>query len=475
MSVSRKWWQAKPGTLRPSGIALVLLLAICGRLAALVLFSGHLSEDRDAYWGLAQSIADGQGFSSPGSNNPTAFRPPLYPILLAVIEKAAMLAEPIWPSSSIDCAPFLLGVVQLVIGLATVYLSYRWANRLGLPHFATAVALLVAIDPLLIQYTTFAMTETLFTLLVTLLMFQITTHPLLNPMANHSSSDDSQNASEEETSNRPRTQPSHWKIFGIGLMFGLCALCRPTILAYAGVFALWLIVIHYKNFRQLAFTLSLLALGGATMLAPWTIRNWIQIGKPIATTTHGGYTLLLGNNPVFYEVVVDQPWGTVWHYAPEGKTQTDWITQVKRERREEIGLEASEVERDQWMYRRARQNIRQSPGMFLKACKLRFLRFWNVVPHKPARTSFKETAAIGIYYSSLLLLFVVGIVRLFRRHGPRQIVPLLLLCVAITLVHSVYWSNMRMRAPLTPAIAIIAMSALQRRNGREERPWTGPA
>lgn len=470
MSTSRKWWQAKPGSLRPSGIALVLTLAICGRLAALILFSGHLSEDRDAYWGLAQSISEGQGFSSPGSNNPTAFRPPAYPILLAVIEKVATLAEPIWPSNSIEFAPFLLGAVQLAIGLATVYLSYRWTIRLGLPQFAIAAAFLVAVDPLLIQYTTFAMTETLFTLLVTMLMFQITIHPLLSPVPDELPIDALQNRPQEETSNARRTRPNKWKVFGIGLMFGLCALCRPTILAYAGLFALWLFVIHYRNFKQLVFTLSLLALGGATMLAPWTIRNWIQIGKPVATTTHGGYTLLLGNNPVFYEVVVDQPWGTVWHYAPEGKTQTDWITQVKWERQKDIGIDASEVERDQWMYRRARQNIRQSPAMFLEACKLRFLRFWNVVPHKPARTSFKETAAIGIYYSSLLLLFVAGIVRLFVHHGPRQLFPLLLLCVAITLVHSVYWSNMRMRAPLTPAIAIIAMSALHRRNGRKNSP-----
>ena len=47
-------------------------------------------------------------------------------------------------------------------------------------------------------------------------------------------------------------------------------------------------------------------------LAPWAIRNQIVVGRPIVSTTHGGYTLLLGNNPSFYDHLRTAPRGTVW-------------------------------------------------------------------------------------------------------------------------------------------------------------------
>ena len=43
------------------------------------------------------------------------------------------------------------------------------------------------------------------------------------------------------------------------------------------------------------------ALGVLLVLSPWAIRNQLQFGRPIVTTTHGGYTLLLANNPEFYD------------------------------------------------------------------------------------------------------------------------------------------------------------------------------
>ncbi len=61
-----------------------------------------------------------------------------------------------------------------------------------------------------------------------------------------------------------------------------------------------------ERFRQLPW-LTLLALG--LTIAPWPIRNQVRFGRPIVTTTHGGYTLLLSNNPVYYSEVVLEPWG----------------------------------------------------------------------------------------------------------------------------------------------------------------------
>ena len=38
--------------------------------------------------------------------------------------------------------------------------------------------------------------------------------------------------------------------------------------------------------------------------------------------------------------------------------------------------------------------------------------------------------------------------------------PVLVLIVSFTAVHSIYWADMRMRAPLVPAIALLAAAGL---------------
>ena len=69
------------------------------------------------------------------------------------------------------------------------------------------------------------------------------------------------------------------------------------------------------------------------LLSPWAIRNQLQFGRPIVTTTHGGYTLLLANNPEFYQWLRAGPWGSVWRAdqfdaewnrrKPQGEVQSD--------------------------------------------------------------------------------------------------------------------------------------------------------
>jgi len=45
------------------------------------------------------------------------------------------------------------------------------------------------------------------------------------------------------------------------------------------------------------------------VLSPSMIRNLALFGEPVWTTTHGGYTLALANNPVYYRNVLDgEPW-----------------------------------------------------------------------------------------------------------------------------------------------------------------------
>ena len=62
------------------------------------------------------------------------------------------------------------------------------------------------------------------------------------------------------------------------------------------------------------------------VLAPWALRNVLVLGEPVWTTTHGGYTLALANNEVYYRDVLDGPPGQVW----TGDDQWHWWDSVNR-------------------------------------------------------------------------------------------------------------------------------------------------
>jgi hypothetical protein len=177
----------------------------------------------------------------------------------------------------------------------------------------------------------------------------------------------------------------------------------------------------------------------------------------VFTTTHGGYTLLLGNNREFFRQVADRPLLEEWRDSAPDRFQRIWFQDLVSEMDRQIGPGAGEMAQDRWMYRRAWQDIAAEPRLFLRACLLRFAEFWNVVPLTPSRSAFSSAAVWGTCagYSIELVLFVAGIAGLCRRSDGRWVFPLLLI-LNFTLVHLFYWSNMRMRAPLVPLIALFA-------------------
>ena len=199
---------------------------------------------------------------------------------------------------------------------------------------------------------------------------------------------------------------------------------------------------------------------GYLVIAPWLIRNWLVFGAPILTTTHGGYTLLLGNNEVFDHQVIRQPWGTVW----QGERFDHWQSNLESEIDRDLGRSATELERDRWHSQRAKQFIMSHPRQFVHAAVYRIESLWNTVPLAETADGANSwiLAAVGWYYSVVLTVYFVGMVMVSLRPNAAQWIPLYILVVSIQLAHLFYWTNTRMRAPLTPVIALFAFAALPR-------------
>ncbi|OYV93205.1 MAG: hypothetical protein B7Z73_03760 [Planctomycetia bacterium 21-64-5] len=398
----------------PADLCWFLTLVVIVRGGVLVARCSQLSADPDGYRVLARNVVEHGTLGR--ERQPTAYRPPLYPLLLTICE-----AGP-WNSQA------AIAALHFVLGLATVCLTVHPARRWQLAEFSYLAGGLVACDPVLLNQSTFVMTETLAAFLATLSLAAVS-------------------AAAQATGRRRVVLTAL-----AGASFGLAALCRPTFvasLAFVAVALAWTL----RGVRERLTCLATMLLAAALVVAPWAVRNDLRFNKPIVTTTHGGYTLLLGNNADYYDFLRTAPWRAVWH--------ADRLNERLHESR--LGDEVAEDRRE---YELAWQTIREQPAMFVYASLLRLGALWGVLPHA---TSDAETAiarmtryATAVWYLAVFFLAVVATASGTARMTASPWLFAAALAASFTLVHLAYWTDLRMRAPLMPAIALLAAAGAKR-------------
>jgi hypothetical protein len=237
----------------------------------------------------------------------------------------------------------------------------------------------------------------------------------------------------------------HDRLRSAGLWFGAATLCRPSLLAcmMLTVFVRWIPIDRTPLKRRFTDSFRIAFFCGILLL-PWGLRNLARFGEPVLTTTHGGYTLALANNEVYYEDVVFGPPGAVW----TGPRQQAWMDSIGTDT---VGL--PEPEADRRMKAKAFAFIRSHPREFVIACIHRQLRFWAIAP---------SAQVFGSRVRSICALWTIPfwVFALFSlRHRSTWCWPTLAIVAVITslaMVHLFYWTDIRMRAPIVPTLAILA-------------------
>lgn len=393
-------------------IAILLILATVVRGGTLVASWDRFQDDPDGYRQLARNLLEHGTFGYPVPRDdqtkviPTAYRPPVYPMLLAAFGAAR------------DVDTLSVAVLHGLLGVATVLLVATFAFRSFGGPVAGIAAMLVLFDPILLNQSGLVMTETLAALLA------IATWALL--------------------SGSSRLVPR----VGAGLVMGIAALCRPVFLVWLGLVAAVLLASSIK--RRDVFPALGFCLAAALVLAPWIVRNFLQFQRPIATTTHGGYTVWLGNNDEYYDFLRTAPRGSVWD-----STRLD-----ERYAQRFLELDKDEVAADRWANQQARQCIQRRPGMFVRASIGRVTRLWGWVPNRLSEdeSNLRRYArwAVGVWYFVQFLFIVAAVVALRHEVLASPWLWAVLLAISLTAVHCIYWTDMRMRAPMIPMLAVAA-------------------
>jgi hypothetical protein len=421
------------------GLLLVFGLAI--RLALGWYQSSDLLADNDGYIAHAKPVAAGAGFHGPYTNRPTAFRPPGYPVLLG-----ALMALGASDSAAV-------AIASLMSCLVIFALTRTLALQCGVdPYWSLLAVLGVTIDPLLVRYSILPMTEVpcaaiLLAAIVAFLKF-------LNSRC-----------SKDGASIQ----------YGVlsGVLFGVGTLIRPVVMIVCAFLTLYAFSATWRDrksgaieaggcsgwCRRLLIT-STPAIVAGLVLCPWVIRNAICFHHFIPATTHGGYTLALGNNPDFYRDVVNGQDEFPW----EGPALDAWQKRMILESGEQGLLTAGEPAVDAWYYSQATAAIQAEPRSFLKATALRLRRFWAISTASSPGGHSLVTGLVMIWYGILWIGLILQVTHAWSgSHSPghRSLALLWLTIMAFVVMHSVYWTDTRMRAPVMPLMIVISVSGWQ--------------
>ncbi len=407
---------------------LIALLIFAAAVRGTVLWFGaaDLNADPDSYARIATTLAKTGtlGFEGEGGASPTAFRPPLYPWLLS------------WFVYDGQVARTAVAGLHLLLGCGTVTLTFLIGQKLSL-RLAWLAAIAVAMDPILLRQSQLVMTETLATFLGVLAWWLWL---MVCPSG--------------ETHGTKRRTTNEWlALIGFSLTLGISILARPTAAPWALLCVLIVLFVGCDGWKHRIKDCIVLCLGVLVCVLPWTLRNYSVFGKPIWATTHGGYTLLLANNPPLYR-----------HFAAHGPSRAWESEEFQDTWSARVSLEVpplNEITEDQLAYLYARSTIASYPQVFLISCFYRVGWLWALWPYDGS-IGVSEVL-IAVWYAVVFVMAYLGLQYVRYTRSYQNWLIGLTLVIALTAVHAIYWSNMRMRAPAMPCVILLAVASLPRR------------
>jgi 4-amino-4-deoxy-L-arabinose transferase-like glycosyltransferase len=396
---------------------------------------------------IARALLTGYGYSDPFANaylahtGPTAWLPPLYPLLLAAIFRVfgVFTLKSAW----------VLFTIQSAFSAATALATWEIAARCFSRRIALWSAWLWALYPAAMQYAVrwpWEMTITTalfaFTLVLALRLRGIESdkRPAISGKKNADS------GGQLTTYHLPLT--TDWLLFG--LLWGLIALSNSTLLIFLPICGVWILLptLHRPHALRDATLAALLFLA---CIAPWTIRNQRVFHAFIPLRGNLGAEMYMGNGPGSNGLLME-------YYHPFQAP-------------EQLRLYASlgEVRYVAQRGALARAFIAAHPAHFAADTARRIFFFWIGVPH-PSDEAWYNEAGRTLNFAFLSLAGLLGLALALRRRIPAAglfAFAFLLLPIPYYLVTV----HARFRHPLEPLICILAVYLFQSAE-RPTRPST---
>lgn len=390
-------------------LPLCFVVFIVIRLSLIILLPVTMASDAEWYFGRAQGIASGLGYSESGY--PTAFWPVGYPGFLGVLF-------------------FLFGkheavgqIANLILSSFSFYLTLLLTRQLfKSERIARLSVLLITLYPNNAAYVPMLMTEVYFTFLVLLGAYIFISR-----------------------------KGWFWYVLA-GLIFGLACLTKPQVLFLPGLIALLkLLDLNLRQSRyQIISATVVLYFAMSLILIPWAWRNTTVFGETVLLSTNGGYTLLTGNNPS----------------ARGDYTENDPLV---NERKFSV---KDQVASDRRAKALAMQWIKDNPAQFIKLIPMKIFRLWapdgeaewfyqlGYEKYNQQSHWFRLVRILNQAYYFLIIIGAVVAAFNFKNlksstSWPYSVFPIVF-ALYITCISVVFSGQSRFHYPVMPWISMIA-------------------
>ena len=394
---------------------------------------------------IAKSLVEGHGYANPfnGVSGPTAWLPPIYPLLLALAFKLFGVYT--------NAAAFFVLTVDSLFSALTAPAVYEIAARCfdanGIARRASTkvapVALwsgwLWALYPAALQYAVHWFWETS-------LSTGIFAWTLVLALRLRGVGEINEDAQRDGIG-----QLGRWAAFGA--LWALVALSNASILIGLPAAGLWVIWPKLRS-RQLRNIVAGPVLAGvvfAAVMSPWWIRNERAFGTFVATRSNFGAELYESTLPSHDGF----PWGPtlpMWSGAPKFK----------------LYAQMGEIRYSAMRKQQAIERIRENPTQFLRWAGDRFLFFWTNIPHPPENKLLQEIGR-RVNYSFLSLAGLFGLALALRRRVPGAAL-MGWMFLLLPLPYYFVTVQARFRHPLEPLITVLGVYLFRSTEARTTAP-----
>ncbi|MBB5065374.1 hypothetical protein [Granulicella mallensis] len=424
-----------------AGFALRMACILIGRTYRIHLTGDHFDYGFEA-GRIARSLVQGHGYANPfnGFSGPTAWLPPLFPLLMAlgfklfgVYTNGAALF--IMACDSLFSAAVAPAIYEIAARCFDAYGLARRASEKAAP-VALWSAWLWALYPAALQFAIHWLWE--MSLTACLFTWAFVFALRLRHIG-------------EQEASKPRRDLGLWAVFG--LLWGLVTLSNSSLLLVLPAWILWMLWPSKIQARRTLYprltgaVLSCLIF--AATLTPWIIRNERTLHAFIPTRGNFGVELFRSVEPGNGSL----PWGTAMPLWPGDPEFQRFV------RMGEVAYGHAKGEE-------AKALIRAYPGEFLRRIRDRMIFFWDGTPHSPEGHPLLEYLRL-LSYSFLGTCGLLGLLLALKRRAPGAW-PMALAFLLVPLPYYFVTMQARFRHPLEPLIAVLAVYLFRSTQPRTE-------
>ena len=327
---------------------------------------------------IGASLTAGDGFSWLDGGGPTAWMPPIYPIVIAAAFK-------IFGTYTAEAAISLL-IFQTVASILTCFFLYLIGRQVFNANVGMVAAVMFALYPASVHFTVQKIWSTaLFACCLSLLIIILI---------------------------KLRTQPTLAKALWVGLLSGFLALVDPVILAAFPLIAVWLYVNSRQDRLATCKIVALVFIVTGLTISPWLVRNYVAFGQYVFVKSNFGNELFIGNNPHASGSF------TAAHDARANLTIPE----------QEFLRQADEPSRNRFFLHKGIAFIAAHPAQFSTLTVNRFAQYWTFMM-QPVQGSAQKISLL--IYFGVLLLAITGLLLSSKREADVQLLWLLLLALPL--------------------------------------------